>query len=57
MALHYLDDLPVADVAATMEVSDGTVKYHLHHARERLRASWTDGQPRRDHEPPRRRPP
>jgi len=45
VALFYLDDLSVAEVAATMKLSDGAVKYHLHQARERLRASWspTDG--------------
>lgn len=37
VALHYLDDLAVADVAATMRLSEGAVKYHLHQARARLR--------------------
>ncbi len=41
VALFYVDDLSVADVAATMELSEGAVKYHLHQARERLRTSWT----------------
>lgn len=38
VALHYLDDVPVADVAALLGLNAGTVKYHLHQARERLRA-------------------
>lgn len=37
VALHYLDDLPVAEVAAALGLSDGAVKYHLHQARNRLR--------------------
>ena len=32
-ALHYLDDLSVADIAELMGCSDGTVKSHLHAAR------------------------
>jgi RNA polymerase sigma-70 factor (ECF subfamily) len=37
VALHYLDDLSVADVAHAMDLSEGAVKYHLHQARGRLR--------------------
>jgi RNA polymerase sigma factor (sigma-70 family) len=37
VALHYLDDLSVAEVATAMDLSDGAVKYHLHQARGRLR--------------------
>lgn len=37
-ALHYLLDMSVAEVAATLEVSDGTVKTQLHRAREALRS-------------------
>jgi RNA polymerase sigma-70 factor (ECF subfamily) len=40
VALFYVDDLSVAEVAATMELSEGAVKYHLHQARERLRVTW-----------------
>jgi len=39
VALHYLDDLAVADVAAAMRLSEGAVKYHLHQARARLRVA------------------
>jgi RNA polymerase sigma-70 factor (ECF subfamily) len=43
VALFYVDDLTVAEVAATMELSEGAVKYHLHQARERLRSIWDPG--------------
>ena len=38
VVLHYLDDLAVSDVADAMGLSEGAVKYHLHKARNRLRA-------------------
>lgn len=37
LALHYLGDLKVAEVEATMKISEGTVKRHLDRARETLR--------------------
>ena len=37
VALFYGADLPVREVADAMKVSEGTVKSHLHDARERLR--------------------
>ena len=42
VALHYLDDLAVADVASTLRLSEGAVKYHLHQARARLRTALAD---------------
>ena len=36
IALHYLADLPVADVATAMKIAPGTVKAHLHAARQAL---------------------
>jgi RNA polymerase sigma-70 factor, ECF subfamily len=36
--LHYLDDLPITEIAAIMRLSEGTVKFHLHAAREQLRS-------------------
>jgi RNA polymerase sigma-70 factor (ECF subfamily) len=38
VALHYLDDLSVEQVAATMRVAEGTVKALLFKARQRLSA-------------------
>ena len=37
ISLYYLLDLPVAEVATLLKVSDGTVKSHLHDARAALR--------------------
>lgn len=37
VCLHYLADLPVADVAEALGVAPGTVKSNLHDARLRLR--------------------
>jgi RNA polymerase sigma-70 factor (ECF subfamily) len=36
-ALFYVEQLSVREVAASMGVSEGAVKYHLHAARRRLR--------------------
>jgi RNA polymerase sigma-70 factor (ECF subfamily) len=36
VVLHYLDDLPVSEVAAVLGCSEGTVKTHLHRARRSL---------------------
>lgn len=35
-ALHYVDDLPISQVAAVMGCAEGTVKAHLHYARQAL---------------------
>jgi RNA polymerase sigma-70 factor (ECF subfamily) len=37
VALYYVDDLSVAEIAAAMGLSGGSVKSHLHDARRRLR--------------------
>lgn len=45
VTLHYLFDLSVADVAATLQISEGAVKAHLHRARAALAQSlalWKD---------------
>ncbi|MGI8754320.1 MAG: sigma-70 family RNA polymerase sigma factor [Acidimicrobiales bacterium] len=36
IALHYLEDRSVADIAAVLGVAEGTVKAHLHRARTTL---------------------
>ena len=38
VVLHYLEDLPVTEVAKALEVSDSTVKQHLFRARRHLAA-------------------
>jgi len=37
LALHYVEDLSVAEIAAVLDVAEGTVKALLHQGRERLR--------------------
>jgi RNA polymerase sigma-70 factor (ECF subfamily) len=39
VALHYLLDMSVADVAVRLGMAEGTVKTHLHRARATLRAA------------------
>ena len=36
IALFYLEDLPIADIAVILEMAEGTVKKHLHDGRETL---------------------
>ena len=36
LALHYYEDLPVADIAVVLELAEGTVKAHLHKGRATL---------------------
>lgn len=42
VCLHHLSGLPVAEVAALLAVSPGTVKSNLHDARSKLRAALED---------------
>jgi RNA polymerase sigma-70 factor (ECF subfamily) len=37
VALFYVEGLSVAEVAATLDISDGAVKFHLHQGREKLK--------------------
>ncbi|MCZ6507607.1 MAG: sigma-70 family RNA polymerase sigma factor [Acidobacteria bacterium] len=39
LEMHYLDELPVAEIAAVLGIPIGTVKSRLFHARKRLRAT------------------
>lgn len=41
MALFYVDNLSVVEVAATLKLSEGAVKFHLHQGRDRLRGVFT----------------
>ncbi len=45
IALFYLQDLSVAEIAAALEVPAGTVKTRLMHARRKLRAALEGGKP------------
>lgn len=42
-ALYYVDQLSVAEIADTLSLSEGAVKFHLHQARERLRSTISGG--------------
>jgi RNA polymerase sigma-70 factor, ECF subfamily len=44
LALHYLEDRSVRDVAALMGCSEGTAKALLYQARQRLAGRLTDGE-------------
>jgi RNA polymerase sigma factor (sigma-70 family) len=43
LTLHYDQDLPVADLAARLGISEGAAKVRLHRGRELLRARLRDG--------------
>lgn len=38
LTLHYLDELPIAEIAAMTGLAEGTIKSHLFRSRQRLRA-------------------
>ena len=42
MALHYLEDRPVADIAEVLGIAENTVKVHLHRGRQALAATLDD---------------
>lgn len=54
VALHYLDDLPVVEVARLLGVTDGTVKASLAHARATLAKRLGPTQPESEIEEERR---
>lgn len=41
IALRYLNDLPLAEIAEVLSIAEGTVKALLHQGRERLRRQLT----------------
>jgi len=43
LILHYVEDLPVGDVARATGVAAGTVKARLYRAREMLKAQTSEG--------------
>lgn len=45
VALFYVDDLSIAEIARTLDLSEGAVKFHLHKGRERLRGTVDGGSP------------
>ncbi len=45
-ALFYVEQLSVAEIAHAMNVSTGAVKFHLHGARQKLRATLAAHDPR-----------
>jgi RNA polymerase sigma-70 factor (ECF subfamily) len=48
VVLHYLADLPVADIAAQLGIPEGTVKSRLSRARERLARLLDDNEDDRE---------
>lgn len=44
-ALFYVEDLSIEEIAATLRISQGAVKFHLHEARRRLRAVVAEAVP------------
>jgi len=43
LALYYIDGLSVAEIATTLRISEGAVKFHLHSGRNRLRGTVARG--------------
>jgi RNA polymerase sigma-70 factor (ECF subfamily) len=50
VVLHYVDDCPVAEIASILGCSGGTVKTHLHRARQTLAEALGHDAPRRTHD-------
>jgi RNA polymerase sigma-70 factor, ECF subfamily len=48
VALFYVEGLSIAEVAATLGISEGAVKFHLHQGRDRLRGIVSA---RQEHQP------
>jgi RNA polymerase sigma-70 factor (ECF subfamily) len=43
--MHYVEELSIAEVAAALEISEGTVKSRLYNSRAQLRAHLTEEDP------------
>jgi len=41
LALHYMQEMSVQQIAATLKIKEGTIKSRLHYAREAIRRSVT----------------
>lgn len=46
VALHYLDDLSISEIAHALDCAEGTAKAHLHKARQNLARRLRDEEPR-----------
>ena len=55
--LFYVDDRSVSDIAYILRLNEGTVKFHLSEARDRLRQLVEHDEAPNDRRPGRRRPP
>jgi RNA polymerase sigma-70 factor (ECF subfamily) len=42
IAMHYLDDLDISEIAKTLGIADATVRVHLHAGRQTLAATLND---------------
>jgi DNA-directed RNA polymerase specialized sigma24 family protein len=51
VALHYVDDRAVADIAVILGCAEGTVKAHLHQARQSLARTLGRHQPAEELDP------
>jgi RNA polymerase sigma-70 factor (ECF subfamily) len=51
VALHYIDDRPIAAIAAILGCAEGTVKAHLHQARRSLARTLGHAEPTTPTEP------
>lgn len=55
VCLHYYDDLAIKDIAALLQIAEGTVKSRLHRAREKLASYMATGNGGGYYEQPRSR--
>ena len=43
VALHYIEDMPLVEIARALGIPEGTARWRLHKARERLRSLMVGG--------------